>query len=541
MAVYRQRHNKVPFPTISQIEKSLNLQINEVAALWTPIYDVIHKGHWDPTQFHQYSREHYDFLRYSSHKIIRDMIENLTTGGSFATMNISIDSRMRTLIACSLKKINNLSWPSLNPELPPDSAIQTWSSRPDMYPQANSSGGLICLLERLGGDLPVYGSSVQPNTIDVDSIITSVRGQASNTGPNPILADTTRLEVTRLESAGLESTRSDGSCSDSFAPQAVTSTTPTAECLSDDDDLYSAPRDTIVKHVKLLGNEARVPDPKLTTPRVRAHPESSSTAPKTPPPDGRATRIPASQSSAKPHGETSPSPKNTVTTYKSTPTGCQAICTSESETEKDKINSGSEDEDEFDPVTLLDNDANPGLSTFLQIGGEHVNVTNKMLSRIEQMVNAEWEADCQVIAGVVESHNSWEEITRCGLILGRLSFTGAANYVIQGLSAEYNQAAEIVRHFGKKMDKCEDMIEEVRRARIRAEQNRYILDGISAKSDTVTLKAAKEKHKQVMEEFGPGMSLTTSPGQKRKSRDYTHRRKTLKKVRRSGGGSSSSS
>jgi len=84
------------------------------------------------------------------------------------------------------------------------------------------------------------------------------------------------------------------------------------------------------------------------------------------------------------------------------------------------------------------------------------------------------------------------------------------------------------------MDKCGHMIEELRRAGIRPEQNRYILDAISAKSDGVSLRDAKEK-------YGPVTSSTTSPGQKRKSRGYSHLQKTLEKVCQSGEGSSSSS
>ena len=38
-------------PTLSQIQKEINLQIHEVAALWTPIYELVHPGYLDPSQF----------------------------------------------------------------------------------------------------------------------------------------------------------------------------------------------------------------------------------------------------------------------------------------------------------------------------------------------------------------------------------------------------------------------------------------------------------------------------------------------------------
>ena len=65
------------------------------------------------------------------------MVEVLNFGGSVATMNIGVDTRIRMLLSSSLKKINNVIWPALNPDLPPESAIQTWGARPEMYPCGN--------------------------------------------------------------------------------------------------------------------------------------------------------------------------------------------------------------------------------------------------------------------------------------------------------------------------------------------------------------------------------------------------------------------
>jgi len=109
---------------------------------------------------------------------------------------------------------------------------------------------------------------------------------------------------------------------------------------------------------------------------------------------------------------------------------------SDSDTSKNSDDESEGESEIFDPMAVLHSDINPGLSTFLQISGEHVNVTDEMLARIEEMVATEWEADRQVIAGIIETEDAWEEITRCALRLGRLSFTGAAAYVIQGLVAE---------------------------------------------------------------------------------------------------------
>jgi hypothetical protein len=167
-------------PTVAQIQKEINLQIYEVAALWTPIYELVHPGYWDPSQFREYGREHYEGLRQSSHKILREMVEALTFGGSIASMNIAVDTRIRMLLSSSLKKINNVIWPALNPDLPPESAIQTWGARPEMYPRGNKSKGLVKLLERFGGDLPLFGSSVSPEAINVESILSSFRNSEAS-------------------------------------------------------------------------------------------------------------------------------------------------------------------------------------------------------------------------------------------------------------------------------------------------------------------------------------------------------------------------
>jgi hemerythrin-like domain-containing protein len=203
------------------------------------------------------------------------------------------------------------------------------------------------------------------------------------------------------------------------------------------------------------------------------------------------------------------------------------------------VESDTESEEEFDPSTLADDEASPSLSTFLQIGGEHINVTDEMVAHIETMVQTEWEADVEIIAAYTEAHDAWDEVFMRSLTLGRLSFVGAAHYVIQGLAAEHNQAAEIVRHFVKKMDRCEALMENLTEARLRAEQNRFILNAASTKTDDLILSTAKEKHKQLMGEYGPTISSTISPGRKRKTRDSeAFLRRTLKKSRRSSGATS---
>jgi len=125
--------------------------------------------------------------------------------------------------------------------------------------------------------------------------------------------------------------------------------------------------------------------------------------------------------------------------------------------------------------------------------------TDEIPVRIEEMVATEWDADHQVVAGVVETEDAWEEITRRSLRLGRLSFTGAAAYVIHDLAAEYNQAAELVRPFVKKMDRAEPLIQQLNEARIRVEQNRYILDSISAKTNLATRNTARRQTKHIMQ------------------------------------------
>jgi len=173
----------------------------------------------------------------------------------------------------------------------------------------------------------------------------------------------------------------------------------------------------------------------------------------------------------------------------------------------------------------------------LQIGGEHINVTDEMVAHIETMVQPEWEADVEMIAAYMESHNAWDEISKHALTLGRLSFVGAAHYVLQGLAAEHNQTAEIVRDFVKKMDRCELLMKSLTEARLRAEQNRFILNAASTKTDDAILSTAKEKHKQLMGEFGPAISSAISPARKRKTKDSeAFLRRTLKKTRRSSGG-----
>jgi hypothetical protein len=80
------------------------------------------------------------------------------------------------------------------------------------------------------------------------------------------------------------------------------------------------------------------------------------------------------------------------------------------------------------------------------------------------MVDEDWNADVTVIAGVVQAHDAWEEITTRGLTIGRLEFVGAAHYVLQGLSEEYNATAELVRHFTARMDRYEKRLFNLRPA-----------------------------------------------------------------------------
>jgi hypothetical protein len=169
------RHIKVTFPTLTVIEKSINLQYQEVAALWTPIYGVVHPGHWNPSQFRTFGREHYDALRTGSHKIVRDMIEHLTFGGYEATMTVSVDARFRMLLSSSVKKIVNPLWPELHPELPPSTSVDSWNARPEFYPSAAQSNGLRILLCCIGGIPSVYGASVNPSTIDINRVVKAMR------------------------------------------------------------------------------------------------------------------------------------------------------------------------------------------------------------------------------------------------------------------------------------------------------------------------------------------------------------------------------
>jgi hypothetical protein len=171
------RHVKVTFPSVPAIEKNLNLQFHEVATLWTPIYGVVHPGHWDPAQFRSYPREHYDALRAGSHKIIREMVELLTFGGHQATMTISVDARFRMLLSSSVKKIINPHWPTLHPDLPSALATDTWSARADLYESACQSNGLRLLLDRLGGMPQLHGASVNPDSINIHSVINAIRGE----------------------------------------------------------------------------------------------------------------------------------------------------------------------------------------------------------------------------------------------------------------------------------------------------------------------------------------------------------------------------
>jgi hypothetical protein len=80
------------------------------------------------------------------------------------------------------------------------------------------------------------------------------------------------------------------------------------------------------------------------------------------------------------------------------------------------------------------------------------------------------------------------------------------------------------------------MIKSLTAARLRGEQIRFILDAASTKTDDAILCTAKEKHKQLMGEYGPAISSAISPGRKRETKDSeAFLRRTLKKVRRSSG------
>jgi len=263
-------------PTLSQIEKEINLQIYEVAALWTPIYEQVHPGHWDPSQFREYGREHYVGLRQSSYKILREMVEALTFGGSIASMNIAIDMRIRMLLSSSLKKINNVIWPVLNPDLPPESAILTWGARPEMYPRGNKSKGLVKLLERFGGDLPFFGSSVSPEAINVESILSSFRNSDAS------------LPGTKDNTPAIWKTNGSTQANGPIASPAE------YDC---DDDLYSHPQGTIpynhtgefAEPVRI--NQSHIAETSNTSPyhQPLSQPQESSQSPKSKPQHPRTT------------------------------------------------------------------------------------------------------------------------------------------------------------------------------------------------------------------------------------------------------------
>jgi hypothetical protein len=363
-----------------------------------------------------------------------------------------------------------------------------------MYPHGNKSKGLVKLLERFGGDLPLFGSSVSPEAINVESILSSFRNSEASL---PGTKDNTPA-IPKLNG----STQANGPIA-----------SPTE--YDSDDDLYSHPQRKIPSnHTGEVVEPVRINQSHIA--------ETSTTSP---------YHQPLSQPQ-----ESSQSPKSKPQYPRNTPTGLPDAHTLDP---KLHAESDTESEEEFDPSTLADDEASPGLSTFFQIGGEHINVTDEMVARIETMVQTEWEADVEIIAAYTEAHDAWDEVSMRSFTLGRLSFVGAAHYVIQGLAAEHNQAAEIVRHFVKKMDRCEALMENLTEARLRAEQNRFILNAASTKTDDLILSTAKEKHKQLMGEYGPTISSTISPGRKRKTRDSeAFLRRTLKKSRRSSGATS---
>jgi hypothetical protein len=188
---------------------------------------------------------------------------------------------------------------------------------------------------------------------------------------------------------------------------------------------------------------------------------------------------------------------------------------------------------------LAQHDAPVGMSSFFTVGGEHVNVTDEMVASIEGMVEEDWEADLGVIAGVVQSHDAWDEITNRGLTIGRLGFVGAAHYVLQGLAQEYNATAELVRHFTGRMDRYEKLMVEIVEARQRAERSRYILDGAVSVCNEQAETLAGAKHEELMRVYGSSRNRASnvqpaSPGRKRKiaAKDPDAIRSLLKKARR---------
>jgi len=133
-----------------------------------------------------------------------------------------------------------------------------------------------------------------------------------------------------------------------------------------DDDLYCDPQGEI--HYNLTGEFAEP-----TKPNLRSEARATLSRPQ----PGQDTR---SNLSSPPSSSVGSAPSNT-------PAGPPIAHVSEIES---SAGPHTESEDSaFDPNTLVVDEANLGLSTFLQTGGEHVNVTDEMLARIEAIVQTE--------------------------------------------------------------------------------------------------------------------------------------------------------
>jgi len=92
---------------------------------------------------------------------------------------------------------------------------------------------------------------------------------------------------------------------------------------------------------------------------------------------------------------------------------------------------------------------NPVFRPFLQIGSEHVNVTDEIVARIETMVQTEWEEVVKITAAYTEAPG--KPLTRGMRSPCVLSFSAAsassAQPTMSYKALAGSQAAEIVRHF----------------------------------------------------------------------------------------------
>ena len=97
--------------------------------------------------------------------------------------------------------------------------------------------------------------------------------------------------------------------------------------------------------------------------------------------------------------------------------------------------------------------------------------------------------------------------------------------VPQGLNAaEYIQAVAIFRHFGKKTDKCETLMEKLTEACLSAEPS---LSRSMLSSSTLRRRSIKK--------YGPAISSTTSPGRDTSARSGTAQHTSARLLRKLGG------